>query len=84
MQLSLLFSGIAGVETLAPPGDERVTTGSSSPSAIEWDAASTTLPAVYNVPFYLILSINASWSDFCTHLAEFKQSVVSLLISNDR
>jgi hypothetical protein len=61
-----------------PPGD------ASSPNAIEWDAASTTLPAVYNVPSYLILSINASWPDFCGHVAEFKQAVVTLLISNDR
>jgi hypothetical protein len=72
------------VETFAPPGDGEATTWGSSPSAIEWDASSTTLPAVYNVPFYLILSINASWPDFCDHLAEFKQSVAALMINNDR
>jgi hypothetical protein len=78
------FSGIGEVETFAPPEGEQVTTWGSSPSAIEWDADSTTLPSVYNVAFYLILSINASWPDFCDHLAEFKQSVVTIMLNNDR
>ncbi|XP_023725884.1 receptor-type tyrosine-protein phosphatase zeta isoform X2 [Cryptotermes secundus] len=77
-------ASVGEVETFAPPGGEQVTTWGSSPSANEWDADTTTLPSVYNVPFYLVLSINASWPVFCDHLAEFKQSVVTLLINNDR
>lgn len=75
---------VGEVEIFTPSEGEQVTTWGSSPSAIEWDADSTTLPSVYNVPFYLILSINASWPDFCDHLAEFKQSVVTLMFNNDR
>lgn len=80
----MLSVGVGEVETSAPPGSEQVTTWGSSPSAIEWDAETTTLPSVYNVPFYLVFTINASWPVFCDHLTEFKQSVVTLLINNDR
>jgi hypothetical protein len=72
------------METFSPPGGEQVTTWGSSPSAIEWDVESNTVISVYSLPFYLILTINASWPDFCHHLAEFKQSVVTLMINNDR
>jgi hypothetical protein len=73
------------VETFANPSSEQTNVwSSSSTGAVEWDADSTTLPSVHNVPFYLILSINASWLDFCDHLAEFKQCVATLMRSNGR
>ncbi|KAJ4451635.1 hypothetical protein ANN_03104 [Periplaneta americana] len=71
-------------ETIATPRFEQTTTLSSSTSAIEWGADSTTLPSVSKVPFYLILTVIASWSSFCDRKDQFKQAVVDLMRNNQR
>ncbi|XP_021936587.1 uncharacterized protein LOC110838077 isoform X3 [Zootermopsis nevadensis] len=83
-EIQTITSNADDVETFSTPRSDQTNVWSSSTGAVEWDADSTTLPSAYNVPFYLILSVNASWSDFCEHLDEFKQSVTKLMRSNGR
>lgn len=70
-------------ESFAVPRSEQTTTWDSSTSGMEWGAGST-VPSMFSDQLYLVLRINASWSDFCEHLEEFKQSVVNLMRKNDR
>jgi hypothetical protein len=72
------------VETFESSRSEKTNVWGSSTGAVQWDGDLTTLPSVYDVSFYLILSINASWPDFCDHLVEFKQSVANLMRCNGR